>query len=85
MYRAMDTICARCGEPWDTDYVLHEEPEGFDRKGCLIRYCPTCKGKPEPRRNRIQRERMTIIAEAAGLFGDDVDGFVCFLEDAQLI
>jgi hypothetical protein len=81
----MDIMCTRCDEPWDTYYVLHEKPEEFDRKGCLIRSCPACRGKSEPRHNQIEQERMAFIVEAAVLFGNDVDGFVGFLEDAQLI
>jgi hypothetical protein len=28
-----------------------------------------------------QRERLDEIAEAAQMFGEDLDGFACFLED----
>ena len=28
----MDLICTCCGEPWDVDYVLHEEPTNLTAK-----------------------------------------------------
>jgi len=43
----MDLHCTRCGEPWDLDYVLHDEPEEFKfKKGSkTIIECPACRGK----------------------------------------
>ena len=29
----MDVYCARCGEPWELDYVLHELPKETDLAG----------------------------------------------------
>ena len=42
----MDILCTCCGEPWDVDSVLHEDPQGFTRHGCVITACPHCFGKP---------------------------------------
>ena len=42
---AMDVICTCCGEPWDVYHVLHEERDGFNRKGTLITACPCCHGR----------------------------------------
>jgi len=40
-----DVICARCGEPWEYYYVIHEMGE-FSRENLLHgRWCPSCKGK----------------------------------------
>lgn len=81
----MDTICTRCGEPWDIDEVLHGQIDEFDRDDCLIRRCPCCRTKATVQLSVAQRERLEEIAEVAKLFGDDVDGFVAFLEDLQLV
>ncbi len=53
----MDLVCTRCGEPWDVDYVLHEEPEGFKRKGGRIDHCPVCP-KLKPEHSREEQERL---------------------------
>lgn len=81
----MDLICHRCGEPWDLDCVLHDELQGFDRKGCLIRSCPGCSGKAKPELPQELQERLTVASMIAPLLGDDYDGYAAFLEDMQLI
>jgi hypothetical protein len=80
----MDVVCICCGEPWDTDYVVHDEPEGFIRKGAAITACPCCKGKKRELPEQ-EREKLDAIASVAALFGDDLDGFAATLEDFGLI
>ena len=80
----MDIICTCCGEPWDIYHVLHEEPEGLDREGALIRACPCCHGRQPEAFNRRTRRQLRALAEAAGIFGEDLDGFAAFLEDMLL-
>jgi len=82
----MDIICISCGEPWAIDYVLHDDPEAFRRKGGKIMHCPCCEenkklnGPPNP----IQRAKLDLAAEMADLLGDDIDGLACELEDFGL-
>ena len=80
----MDLICTRCGEPWDLDHVLHENPGGFVRKGGLIRRCPTCP-HDEPKLDPQTRQRLAAVAAMAELLGDDVDGLAAVLEDSDLL
>ncbi len=78
----MDLVCTSCGEPWDLDYVLHEEPEAFVRKGAAIVSCPCCpeqKGKV----TKEQREKLAAARELGELLGDDVDGYAAELADLQ--
>ena len=77
----MDIICTCCGEPWDICHLLHEEPQGFDCEGALIRACPCCHGERPDALNRRTRGQLDGLADAAQLFGDDLDGFAVFLED----
>ena len=80
----MDIICTCCGEPWDVDYVLHEEPQAFEREGALIKACLCCHGRQPEDLNRRTRDQLRALAEAARLFGEDIDGFAAFLEDMLL-
>ena len=80
----MDVICTCCGEPWHIDFVLHDEPQGFDRRGPLIRACPVCEGERPHDQSREQRENLDAIAEIALMLGDDIDGFAACLEDFKL-
>ena len=75
----MDLICTNCGEPWDMDTVLHDEPEEFTRRGAAIVHCPACKenGEAPPE----LREKLLAAREAGDLLGDDVDGYAAMLED----
>ena len=41
----MNMLCLRCGELWDQDTALHDEPKRFLRKGSVIYTCPNCVGK----------------------------------------
>jgi hypothetical protein len=79
----MDLICTSCGEPWDLDHVLHEEPEEFERKGALITHCPCCKERTEPL-TEAERERLEDVRMVSELLGDDVDGAAAMLEDLGL-
>ena len=81
----MDIICTNCGEPYDTDYILHDAPEEFKRNGCLITACPCCEDRTSNPLSPDQRERLQAIAEVATLFGEDIDGFAAFLEDMSFI
>jgi len=78
-------ICLRCAEPWSIDYVLHDEPDGFDRVGCLIRSCPVCRSRPKPKLPPELEERLCGIKEVALMLGEDLDGFAAILEDLQLV
>ena len=80
----MDIVCTRCGEPWHTDYVLHEEPEGFRRRGGRIDRCPVCP-REKPKHSVQERERLAAIREVADMLGDDVDGLAASLEDFGLL
>ncbi len=80
----MDIVCTCCGEAWHTDHVLHDEPEGFDRVGGLIRACPVCEGHRPASQSRQQRGRLDTIAELAWLHGDDIDALAACLEDFGL-
>ena len=81
----MDLICTCCGEPWDVTYVLHEEPDGFDRKGGLIRACPCCHGKEPEDMTDDRRSRLQAVAAAAELLGDDVDGLAALIDDLDAL
>lgn len=72
------------GEPWDIYHVLHEEPQGFVREETLIKGCPCCHGRQPEDPNRRTRDHLRTLAEAARLFGEDIDGFAAFLEDVLL-
>ena len=75
----MDLICTNCGEPWDMDTVLHDEPDDFKRRGAAIIQCPACKENgPAPKE---LREKLLAAREAGDLLGDDVDGYAAMLED----
>ncbi len=80
----MDVICTCCGEPWDIYHVLHEEPQAFNRAGALITACPCCRGRRPDDLDRRTRSQLDALAEAARLFGDDLDGFAAFIEDMSL-
>ncbi len=80
----MDLICHRCGEPWDLDHVLHEEPRGFDREGCWIRSCPACAGGKQVELPQEVRDRLNAASVIARALGEDYDGYAAFLEDLHL-
>jgi len=79
----MDVYCTRCGEPWDIDYVLHEEPEGFGRCNGVITSCPCCQGKKVDL-SPAEKEQLAAIREISKMFGDDLDGLAAELEDLGL-
>lgn len=81
----MDMICFRCGEPWGLDTVLHESKEKFTREGCVIRRCPSCSSQTNVELPEEQRRILNELHAAAVMFGDDYDGFVCFLEDIHAV
>jgi len=80
----MDLVCIRCGEPWDMDYVRHEEPEAFKRSGGRIDHCPCCP-EEKPKHSAKQQERLDAIAALADLLGDDIDGLAGTLDDFGLL
>ncbi|MBP7937214.1 MAG: hypothetical protein GX616_25390 [Planctomycetes bacterium] len=80
----MDLVCIRCGEPWDMDYVLHEDPGGFKRRGGRIEHCPCCPKEP-PKHSTREQGRLETVAALADLLGDDVDGLAATLEDLELV
>ena len=79
----MDIYCGNCLEPWEADCMLHEEPEGFDRDGSLIEFCPCCQGR-EMKFSPADRERLETIRAIAELSGGDIDSFAAYLEDFGL-
>jgi hypothetical protein len=81
---AMDVICTCCGEPWHICHVLHDELQEFDREGALIKGCPCCNGRQPEDFDYRARRQLRAVAEAARLFGQDLDGFAAFLEDMLL-
>ena len=81
----MDLVCVCCGEPWAIDYVLHEEPDGFERQGGLIRSCPCCHGVEPDDMTEERRNKLKAAAAAAELLGDDVDGVAALLEDLSAL
>jgi len=83
--RLMDLICTCCGEPWDVDHVLHEEPDKFERQGGLIRACPCCHGTRPDGMTEERRSKLSAVAAAAQLLGDDVDGVAALLDDLNAL
>ena len=75
----MDLMCANCGEVWDTDTVLHDEPWNFERRGGLISKCPCCE-ECGPRDNPDR----PLLEALADIMGDDIDGYAAELEDLQV-
>lgn len=77
-----DLICTKCGEPWDMDYVIHEEPQEFERRGPAITSCPACEFHKRENGGSILRpgesEAMLALAD---VMGDDSDGYAAMLED----
>jgi hypothetical protein len=74
----MDLFCANCGEPWSLDYVVHEVPGEFTRKGSLIVHCPSCpKGKAK------KSKRALAARTIAEVLGDDIDGAAAMSEDIE--
>ena len=80
----MDLVCIRCGEPWDMDYVLHEDPGEFKRRGGRIDRCPCCP-KQKPKHSPREQARLDAVAGLADLLGDDVDGLAAELADLGLL
>lgn len=80
----MDMLCLRCGEPWVMHHVIHDEPEEFERKGCIISMCPSCQGKV-PELTEAQKDRLDQARTLAVLLGNDIDGYVVELEDNGLV
>ena len=80
----MDLLCVRCGEPWDIDYVLHEEPEGFKRKGGVITHCPCCP-KEKPKHSKEMEAKLEAVKAIGDILGDDIDAMAADLEDFGLI
>jgi hypothetical protein len=86
----MDIYCPRCGEPWDTDefHYLAEElgttfndtMTQFARKGCEV--------IPEQSHNpyaQLDHRRALVAAVAFEIMGDDVDGIVAMMDDAEAL
>lgn len=83
----MDLKCTNCGEPWEFDYVVHEDPLGFLRSetGAIVG-CPVC---PTDERGIVTQEyskteEATMIRELHSLLGDDLDGVAAMMEDYGL-
>ena len=82
-----DLMCANCGEPWDFDYVIHDEPEEFVRKGSLISRCPNCRDKGKILTKDLDpiRQMKTMAAVAlADVMGDDLDGFAAEMAGLEI-
>ena len=81
----MDMICTNCGEPWDMEYVLHEDPRAFTRTHSRIDRCPACPTTGRPALSPQERERLEMVAAIADICGADIDAFVAELEDLGLV
>ena len=79
----MDLICTSCGEPWEMDYALHDNPGEFKRTGAAIVHCPCCKDR-KTALSKEEQEKLLAARELGILLGDDVDGYACQLEDMGL-
>lgn len=79
-----DLMCINCGEPWDMDYVLHEEPQEFTRNGAAITRCPTCSYHERNDTKVRSDDDRAVYAAIADLLGDDVDGAVGMFEDFEM-
>ncbi|MBN2562362.1 MAG: hypothetical protein JXQ75_15665 [Phycisphaerae bacterium] len=66
------------------DYVRHEEPEAFKRRGGRIDHCPCCP-EEKPKHSAKEQERLDAIAALADLLGDDIDGLAGTLDDFGLL
>lgn len=81
----MDLICTNCGDPWSMDYVLHDAPQDFVRKGGVITHCPSCPKNGEKNLDEKTKIRLEAAAEIGELLGDDIDGMAAMLEDFGLV
>jgi hypothetical protein len=78
----MDLLCTNCGEPWDLDHVLHEEPQAFRRSGSAVVSCPACpKDGSSPKLSAKERTKLLAVRELGKLLGDDVDGYAAAVSD----
>jgi hypothetical protein len=64
------------------DYVLHEDPTAFKRKGGVIEHCPSCKSNDKP--SSEMEDKLEAASEVGDMLGDDVDGYAAMLEDFGL-
>ena len=76
----MDLVCTSCGEPWDMDHVLHDDPTAFGRDGAAVNSCPCCRLQTRSF-SKEDRERLDAARELGQLLGDDVDGYASELQD----
>ena len=87
----MDIYCPVCGEPWDND-TLHDYAEEFDStyekvwhsfrdNGCGVAFAEwkiiSCV-----KRNNMRTTYMSALSE---IMGDDVDGIMSMMEDAEYL
>jgi hypothetical protein len=67
------------------DHVLHEEPEGFERKGAAIVACPCCKERGHGKDLSFkERTKLAAALWLGDLLGDDLDGYAVELENLGL-
>lgn len=79
----MDLFCTNCGEPWDVDHVVHDEPDDFERHGSAITRCPACP-KDDRKILKASKDRAEAAAMITDLLGDDIDGAAAEMEDLGL-
>ena len=85
----MDVYCVRCGEPWDND-TFHDAAQeqgktytevmrDFQSRGCIaIGWQATeCERQPS--------QRTEVMSMLFDLLGDDVDGAMVEMEDAEMM
>lgn len=78
----MDLICTTCGEPWDLDTVLHDEPDEFKRSGAAILRCPSCpEDGSAPELDSETRAKLLAARELGELLAHDVDGYASELSE----
>ena len=95
----MDMLCKNCQEPYDWYFLREEiliaggmdmyEPakkDGFHNlhfhftPGPVLQSCPACRGARQDARTREKGDLLSAIAD---VLGDDVDGYMAMVEDAE--
>jgi hypothetical protein len=79
----MKLTCICCGERWEAQHVLRDEPEKFDRRGAILRACPCCHGSEPDGMTQEERIRLRAVAAVGELMGDELDGIAATLDDLK--
>jgi len=76
----MKIICFCCGEYWEVDHVLYDQPEAFERTGADIRQCPCCQGVRPDNLPKEFGDRLDLMAQTARECAN-VSAYARFLKD----